>query len=365
MPKAIKLHFQFVDNAMLFREFVRFKKLERQVKPATEQKYYRTLQCLERIVTKPFDKVSVKELQDAILQFDANERYANWTKATVRIVAKTFFKWLNLDVGWLKCPKKASLRQLPSPEELLTEEDVSKLIAVASHIRNKAIVAFLYESGVRSGEILNMKIGDVKFDDIGAIVRVDGKTGPRRLRIVFAATYMSKWIDAHPFSKDSKAAFWIGIGNTNLNKPLQYDDLRLLLLRLAKHANIMKDINPHHFRHSRATFLASHLTEQQLKVYFGWTPASNMTATYVHLSGEDIDRDLLANVYGLIEKRSAKESKLIHHICPRCKEENTAELSRCEKCSYPLGVKEVEKLVETEDVMTRLRKLEQMIIPVK
>ncbi|WP_394344768.1 hypothetical protein [Salinigranum halophilum] len=53
-------------------------------------------------------------------------------------------------------------------------------------------------------------------------------------------------------------------------------------------------MNPHHFRHSRATHLANWLTEAQLCEWFGWVQGSNVPARYVHLSGRDIDNAYLA-----------------------------------------------------------------------
>ena len=61
----------------------------------------------------------------------------------------------------------------------------------------------------------------------------------------------------------------------------------------AQKAYVGKKCNPDLFRHSRATFLSKHLTEAEMKEYFGWTQASDMAAVYVHLSGRDVDSALL------------------------------------------------------------------------
>jgi len=351
------------ENEKLFREFVRFRKLGYNIKPNTELKYWNNLLRLDKLIKKPFNKLSIRDLQNAVLKIDANKNHTGWTKATTKAVVKSFYTWLKFDVSWLKVPKKSLLRDYPNIKNLLTEDDINKLVAIETHPRNKAIIATLYESGCRAGELIDLKISDITFDDIGAVIQVKGKTGQRRLRLVYAAPYLTNWFAAHPGNMDLKSPLWIGIGNTNKHKALTYDDLRFMLIRSGEKAAIKKDINPHQFRHSRATFLASHLTEQQLKVYFGWTQGSDMASVYVHLKGEDLDSDLLSSVYGLVQKKNAKQSKLLHRMCPRCKEENTAELSRCEKCSYPLDVDEVEKIAATDDVITRLKKLEQMVLP--
>ena len=72
----------------------------------------------------------------------------------------------------------------------------------------------------------------------------------------------------------------------------------MVLQRAAQRAGIKKKIHPHLFRHSRATYLAKHLTEAQMKEVFGWTQGSEMASIYVHLSGRDVD-DALLKVYGV------------------------------------------------------------------
>jgi phage FluMu protein Com len=117
-----------------------------------------------------------------------------------------------------------------------------------------------------------------------------------------------------------------------------------MLKRVANKAGIRKKVNPHIWRHARATFLANKLTEQQLKHLFGWKQSSTMAATYVHLSGRDVDDALLA-VYG--KKRITRkdmETSLSPVDCPRCKEANEYSNVCCKKCGWVLDNKAAGKL---------------------
>lgn len=42
--------------------------------------------------------------------------------------------------------------------EVLSLDEVETLITTASHIRNKAIIALLYSSGLRVGELVNLRL---------------------------------------------------------------------------------------------------------------------------------------------------------------------------------------------------------------
>ena len=86
------------------------------------------------------------------------------------------------------------------PEDLLTEDNVLEMIEVANHLRDKALVATLYETGARIGEMATLKIKHVHFDDFGAQLTMAGKTGMRRVRTVFCVPYLSSWLATHPLS---------------------------------------------------------------------------------------------------------------------------------------------------------------------
>jgi len=80
--------------------------------------------------------------------------------------------------------------------------------------------------------------------------------------------------------------------------------------------------------------MAQHLTEAQMKEYFGWVQESKMAARYVHLSGKQVD-DAILRLHGLVaEDRS--EDILKREPCPRCKEVNDVNNKYCQKCWLPL-----------------------------
>jgi len=83
-----------------------------------------------------------------------------------------------------------------------------------------------------------------------------------------------------------------------------------MLKTAARKAGINKRVHPHLLRHTRATHLAKVLTEDQMRVYFGWSRTNHIPARYVHLSGKDVDEALARYYEG--GKREAGR------ICPRC-----------------------------------------------
>jgi hypothetical protein len=202
-----------------------------------------------------------------------------------------------------------------------------------------------------------MKVLHVEFDKYSAVVRVDGKTGPRRVRLTIATPALASWLSIHPFRNDPEAPLWIGVGTVGRNQPLSYDGARALLRRLAKKTGLKKRIYSHLMRHSRATELANILTEAQMKEHLGWVPGSDMPSTYVHLSGRDVDGALL-KAHGItVDQEPTLRMGLTLGKCPRCGKDISSETQFCPTCGMVLDAKAAVRLEEERMKADRLMDL--------
>jgi integrase/recombinase XerD len=281
--------------------------------------------------------------------------FSDATKNSYKVLLRSFLKTIpNLnkkDKPFYRNISKDDLEELIEiknikntklPEELLTGEEVERMIDVTTELRDKAIIATLYESGARKGEMLACKINSLQFDENGCVITFPGgKTGARRIRVIRSSIYLSEWVEKyHPLKDQKDAPLWV-----TLKEPynlVAQNTFSLVLKRAAKKAGITKPINPHAWRHASATKLASHLTEQQMKKYLGWTPGSNMPAVYVHLSGKDID-DAILKMNG-VKVEETEDDALKQIRCPRCKTFNERKFVHCYKCGMPLSQTEAQRL---------------------
>jgi hypothetical protein len=133
--------------------------------------------------------------------------------------------------------------------------------------------------------------------------------------------------------------------------------MRLKIKKYALKCGIQKKVNPHNFRHARATHMADKLTEAQMKEYFGWTQGSSMASVYVHLSGRDVDNAIL-EINGLKRKDSEKEA--YKPIMCGCGEINPCLNNYCNKCGKPLKTETAiqidSKKKETSELIESLMK---------
>ncbi len=270
--------------------------------------------------------------------------------------------------------EKAS--RVQGPEEVLSIAEVIKMIAVWEaepdarlKARNQALLAVLYEAGLRCGEAANLKLGDITPTDYGAKIYVaETKSGRSKVvPIVEAWSYLKRWIELHPFKDDPRAPLWLNL-HLKEGGALGSGMIYTILKQSAKLAKIRKNVYPHLLRHTRATHLAKSVSENVLRKIMGWSPRSDAPAFYFHLSGRDVEDAVLA-VYGLKPKEEPVLA-LRKRECPHCGYANPPHLVFCERCGKPIPtsmtiLKELEEMEkskrEMEEVKARLKGIEDFM----
>jgi integrase len=351
------------------RESIIYFSKVRLAKGASHGRVSKVVYCLRSLakwLNMPFGKATKDDLITLVGGLEANPKYSEYTRLDFKIVLKMFYKWLKGDdetfppeISWLKPKLKNEKHKLP--EDLLTEDEVLRIVNQAENPRDKAFVLVLYESGCRIGELLTLSMQNVKFDQYGAVLRVTGKTGDRRVRVISSAPALALWIDNYKRRDDPKAPLWPPKSpkwkTKNKIECLDHRSVYELLRTLANKAGIKKHVHPHLFRHSRATALASKLTEAQMKEHFGWVQGSDMASTYVHMSGRDVDNALL-KIQGLVHDETDQEDKIKAKNCQRCKERNSPVSKYCTRCGLPLDENLIVTLEKdrqaTDGIMNRL-----------
>ncbi|RJS73468.1 MAG: hypothetical protein CW694_00480 [Candidatus Syntrophoarchaeum sp. WYZ-LMO15] len=301
-------------------------------------KYLFTLRPLSRELGKSFREAGEDDIRRLILSIEMGD-FSEWSKHDKKVILRKYLRFIGKGdlVEDLRIKPVRTGSKLP--DEILTEEEIKAMAGVAYNTRDRAFVLALYESGCRIGEFLPLRLKHLEFDQYGAVLHVHGKTGSRRVRLITSAPALQAWLEEHPIKDDPDAYLWRKIPTQNnpkwKNEHLSYGFVARTLRQLAKKAGVKKRVNPHSFRHARATHLASHLTEAQMKEYFGWEQSSEMAAVYVHLSGRDVDDALLA-MHGIRDEKRKNGTAFKPEICPRCGEVNEPGVRFCKRCYLPL-----------------------------
>lgn len=309
-------------------------------------RYTHLLMQLSKWLKIGFDNATEDDIKSLILSIEKNPNYSEWSRYMYKIGIRKFYKWLRKsekppEVAWIRAVMKYSSDKLP--EHMLSEDEIRRMIEASRNPMRRALVAVLYESGCRIGEILTLRIKNITFDEYGAVLIVNGKTGYRRVRIISSVPYIQEWLNIHPLGNDPESWVWLNRGK----KSLKYNSVMHYLVDLGKESGIKKPVNPHNFRHSRATFLAKHLTERQLREFFGWKDY-RMADVYVHLAGRDVDSALL-KIYGIkMDENERGGNKLSPKTCSRCNHTNPVTNRFCSKCGMIVDEKVAIEIIEKD-----------------
>ena len=191
--------------------------------------------------------------------------YSDWGIENYKTTLKKFYKWLyNSEkpecIAWLK-PNNHPNKNV-KPDNMITENEVERLVNVLKNARDRAITYTLYDSGCRIGELLTLRNMDVEFDEYGTILSFTGKTGYRKVRVVGnSISYLRGWQNAHSDRDNGDAWLFCGIESENRGKRLEHASIYKFLRKGLHDAKIDRRNYPHLFRHTRATILASRVTE--------------------------------------------------------------------------------------------------------
>ena len=204
---------------------------------------------------------------------------------------KGFYKFLILEDEILTSP--AELLEAPRigrklPEALSYDEIVGIISAIdlskPEGTRNKAIIETLYSCGLRVTELVNLRLGNLHFEE--EYIRVIGKGNKERLVPIGpdAIKYISIYLDEircqQKIQKGSEDIVFLNRRGKQLTRVMIFT----IVKDLAKISGIDKTISPHTFRHSFAT----HLVEggADLRVVQDLLGHQSITTTevYTHLN---------------------------------------------------------------------------------
>ncbi|MEE9236538.1 MAG: site-specific integrase [Thermoplasmata archaeon] len=323
----------------------------------------RQLEIIARLVDdleKPLGEMDKADLVNWI----ASKELADTTmRVTVTIIRK-FWKWMNGGEEYppeVKGLKRNSIKKTDTlrSQDLLTEEEVLTLIQVSPLSRDKAILALLWDSGCRVGEILGMKVGDVqqhpRYPKALLVSVRESKIEPRELALFDCRPWVTRWLNEHPYREEPGQPLFVSLSKANYLGPLSAMGVsrivRVAMERAKDHNLISKEkrVWVHLFRHSRASDLVSKdYHGEKLKQRMGWTMDSKMLARYIHL-GSAASHDEDARIAGIEEEGTPKQSLMQETTCPVCATENPPGFKFCGNCSQPLtseAATEVEEIKE-------------------
>lgn len=140
-----------------------------------------------RRITAHFDRCPDRLTRDDLeAYFSALIRSHSWSTVKLdRNGLQFFYKHvLNQEWEWVDIVKPPRVKSLP---DILTQAEISRLINTTREARYQTYILTVYSMGLRLGEALNLKVGDIDAERMRVHVR-HGKGGKDRFVILPTAT---------------------------------------------------------------------------------------------------------------------------------------------------------------------------------
>lgn len=212
--------------------------------------YYRvTIKKMFESVTDIVRKITTEDMRTYLSEYQKLNNCSKVTVDNVRRNISSFFSWLEEENYILKSPMKRihKIKTNQQVKEIINDEDIEKLRDKCLCKRDLAIVDLLYSTGIRVGELVNLNIQDINFEDRECVVF--GKGGKER-KVYFdakAKLHLQAYINSR--TDDNSALF------VTLDAPydrLKISGVEIRMRQLGRSINLTK-IHPHKFRRTMAT----------------------------------------------------------------------------------------------------------------
>ena len=212
--------------------------------------YYKTtIDNMLNSVNKKVNNIETDDLRKYLADYQLNNQCSKVTIDNVRRILSSFFAWLEDEDYIIKSPTRRihKIKTMKTVKETYSDEELEEMRDSCEEIRDLALIDFLSSTGVRVGELVNLNIKDIDFENRSCVVL--GK-GSKQREVYFDArtkihlqNYLSTRIDnnqalfvslLHPFNR------------------LKISGVEIRLRELGNKININR-VHPHKFRRTMAT----------------------------------------------------------------------------------------------------------------
>lgn len=228
--------------------FINAKKIEG-CSERTLKYYHSSVQHMFTRIADPVRRITTEQLRDYLANYQQINNCSKSTVDNIRRNISSFFSWLEEEDHILKSPMRRihKIKTKKVVKETISDEDIERLRDHCEVSRDIAIIDLLYSTGIRVGELVNLNISDINFEERECIVY--GK-GEKERRVYFdakAKLHLQNYISTR---KDKNPALFV-----TLDAPyerLKISGVEIRLRELGRRLN-MKKIHPHKFRRTMAT----------------------------------------------------------------------------------------------------------------
>jgi site-specific recombinase XerD len=221
------------------------------------------------------EKLENKELLAHIIEIVKYKQLAYTTHKQLCAALKLFYKEMyRREIDFL--PVYPTIRPKPLPK-IISTQDVKAILNSHTNLKHKTMLTVIYALGLRSGELINIKISDIDGDRNQIHIR-SGKGNkdrvipfPESLKIMLRAYYV-----------DYKPKIYLFCGQKG--KQYSAESLRIVFKNAVKKARVNKTLTLHSLRHAYATHLMDRGTDVRIIKELLGHSSIKTTLIYTHVT---------------------------------------------------------------------------------
>lgn len=223
------------------------------------------------------DKMILEFMQYLVVERKVSESYQNQVINSIKFYYEKVLRGKQ-KTYLIDRPKKE--KKLPT---VLNEEETRLLLNATENLKHKAILMMAYSSGLRLGELINLRIKDI--DSKRMQVRVEQAKG-KKDRYTILSNKMLAVLRGYFVKYRPKE--WLFEGE----KGGQYSarSIQMIVKASAKKAGIKKNIGIHGLRHTFATHLLENGTDLRYIQSLLGHESSKTTEIYTHITTKGFDQ---------------------------------------------------------------------------
>ena len=213
-------------------------------------KYYKEI--IERFVDSIDESIkhtSTDKIRNYLSEYKNDNNCNSVTIDNLRRVLSSFFSWLEDEDYIVKSPVRRihRIKTLQAVKETFSDENIEKMRDECNSIRNLSIIELFISTGMRVGELVNLNISDINFEERSCIVL--GK-GNKQREVYFDARTKIHLLQYLNTRNDESEALFVSFKKPH--QRLSISGIELIIRKLGMDTDINK-VHPHKFRRTLAT----------------------------------------------------------------------------------------------------------------
>lgn len=238
-----------LENSQLVSNFLSAKQVEG-CSIKTLEYYKAIINKMTSKVSKSVKNITTEDIRLYLAEYKEEYNTSLTTIDNMRRIFSSFYSWLEDENYIVKSPVRRihKIKTEKTVKSTFTDEEIEKMRDFCkNNIRNLVLIELLLTTGIRVGELVNLNISDINFEDRSCIVL--GK-GNKQREVYFDAKTKIHLMEYLNSRQDNNDALFV-----SKNKPYQrlsISGIELIIRKIGNNINII-NVYPHKFRRTLAT----------------------------------------------------------------------------------------------------------------